>query len=55
MMINFPDTARPPFVSGLAIFIIGLYLAIEGYFGKRFSGCILPMKKKCCDEGACKK
>lgn len=40
MMIRFPVISNPPFISGLAIFIIGLYLALQGYFGSSFSGCI---------------
>lgn len=31
------------FASGLAIFLIGLYLALDGKFGKEFSGCIFPL------------
>lgn len=32
--------SSPPFMSGLAIFTIGLYLGLQGYFGSSFSGCI---------------
>lgn len=52
MMMYFNQVVTsPPFMSGAAIFTIGLYLAIEGYFGREFSGCIFkketpaPVKK----------
>ncbi|NDK09672.1 hypothetical protein GW846_02740 [Candidatus Gracilibacteria bacterium] len=51
MMYSFPEVSNPPFMSGLAFFIIGLYLALDGIYGREFSGCIfskqveLPKKK----------
>ena len=57
MMVSFPDTAKPPFMSWLAFFVIGAYLGLEGRYGARFSGCIFgrcDVKKKCCDKGGCK-
>lgn len=53
MMMYFNQiVTSPPFMSWAAIFTIGLYLALDGYFGKTFSGCIFkkevpkPVKKK---------
>jgi hypothetical protein len=40
MMVMFPNISTPPFISGVAIFTIGLYLGLQGYFGEQFSGCI---------------
>lgn len=32
--------SSPPFMSGAAIFSIGLYLALHWIYGSKFSGCI---------------
>lgn len=32
MMFNFPDMTKPPFISGMAITLTGLYLALQKYF-----------------------
>lgn len=50
MMYFNPVLSSAPFMSGLALFTIGLYLALQGYFGNSFSGCIfgsaeIPKKK----------
>lgn len=44
--------SSPPFMSGAAIFTIWLYLALQGVYGSKFSGCIftsdepvVPQKK----------
>lgn len=36
----------PPFMSGIAIFTIGLYLALQGVYGNKFSGCIFIKEPK---------
>jgi len=46
MMYSFPDMSKPPFVSGLAIFLTGAYLGLQGRYGSRFSGCIFGEAKK---------
>jgi len=49
MMYFNPMISSAPFMSGLALFTIGLYLALQGYFGTNFSGCIFgsaPVSKK---------
>jgi len=46
MMYSFPDIAKPPFVSGLAIFLIAVYLELHGYFGAKFSECLCKKPKK---------
>lgn len=52
MMYFNPVISSPPFMSGLAIFTIGVYLGLQGYFGNSFSGCIFgtcqvkPVPKK---------
>lgn len=40
MMYFHPVLSSPPFMSGLAIFTIGLFLGLQWYFGESFSGCI---------------
>lgn len=51
MYYNSTSFTEVHFITGLAIFTIGLYLALQGYFGNSFSGCIfgscdLTPKKK---------
>ncbi len=36
----------PPFMSWVAIFSIGLYLALQGIYGKEFTGCVLVKPKE---------
>jgi len=38
--------SSPPFMSGVAIFTIGLYLGLQGYFWNSFSGCIFSKTPK---------
>jgi len=38
--------SSPPFMSGAAIFTIGLYLALQWIYGQRFTGCIIVDKTK---------
>lgn len=38
--------SSPPFMSGVAIFTIGLYLALQGVYGSSFSACIFIPKPK---------
>lgn len=51
MMYFNPVVSSAPFMSGIAIFTIGLFLGLQGYFGTSFSGCIfgsceiIPKKK----------
>ncbi len=46
MMYYSQVISSPPFMSGLALFTIGLYLGLQGRFGSRFSGCIFNVPKK---------
>lgn len=44
MMYLNQTISSPPFMSGAAIFTIGLYLALHGVYGSKFSGCIFTPK-----------
>ena len=45
LMMYFNQTiSSPPFMSGLAIFTIGIYLGLQWYFWNSFSGCIFAPK-----------
>lgn len=46
MMYSFPDRSNPPFISGLGFFLTWLYLAIQGMYGHKFTGCIITDKTK---------
>ncbi len=46
MMYMFPVFSKPPFMSGVALFTIGLYLLLQGCMGERFSGSILKKESK---------
>jgi len=57
MMVTFPDTTKPPFMSWLSFLVIWAYLALEGRYGSNFSGCIFGQVKKgkCCGHHESKK
>ncbi len=45
MMYNFPEVSNPSFMSGIGFFITWLYFALQGIYGREFSGCIFTQEK----------